>query len=385
MESPDEMEKVLKDEEKEKKENSIKENSLVIENNTENESQQKTDSNKRFLLKNLDSLKLLTEKSKQKATTTDLISKIFSRTFTDIDDTTKNEQNKSTDELLNDSEGKREKETKKNKGDNNGNIEQILESIDPWLLHKEDLKNKKFSWNGNPLLKAGSKFFYKSVINKNNVIISMGDYVLFTITQENTVCVCRILFMYKEGHNGYFHGPLFMLSRNSPLAGIARENELFYMDKCMSGKLSDVISLLKVQWVDPEYTDSADIDKLDCFYWRGKLLSTNTFSFVSPAPEEVAECSNPVTTIKTCLNCIKEKDRNMKDKYFVQRSVSEKDVISFEHNGEVFTVNSFVLVNSGTWHRPSKHYDEYHEEYEHRSSLPEIFTEMHRKKYKPYL
>ena len=192
-------------------------------------------------------------KNREKATTTELIGSIFSRAFQDV--------------IKYDCEKGKKDGQEQDTGD-------IKEDKAAWEAAQRPVKDKNYSWNGEPIRTMGGRVFYKSATNAKGETISMGDFVLFKAPDGTCDMVCRILFMYQESFFRYFHGPCFMLSKNSPLDVVARKNELFYTEKCASAKVTDIISIVNVVWANPKETDSAAIDKLKCLYWRGKIKYT---------------------------------------------------------------------------------------------------------------
>ena len=291
----------------------------------------------------------------------------------EVDDENEENEEEEDDEEEEEDEEEKEKEKEKSLNDNNA-----------WMIERKRLEDKSFNWDGDPLMRVRGRTFYRSATNEKGVTVSMGDFVIFSNREEMRISVCRILFMYHENFTDHFHGPCFMLARNSPIAGIARKNELFYTDRCVSGNLSDIIALTKVQWVDLKETNSAAIEQLNCLYWRGKIPQQSQFSFVDPTPEEVAECTNEVTAIKTCLNCLRKRDELRKKETAVVWD-EDSQIMALRHNGVEYEVNSFVFVDTSAWERPRKSEQKEYEEYEYRLAHPEVYTEMYRKDKTPYL
>lgn len=294
----------------------------------------------------------------EKATTTPLINSLFSRVFEDV--------------IKNPEKPEESLEKKKNKDGT------------AWLLKRDDLKNKDFSWVGEPILIKKRKILYKSIINAKGVTISIGDFVVFTNERDLNIYVCRILQLYQEGLTNYFHGPCFMLSKDSPLGGVARKNELFYMGECFTGPIRAILALANVRWVDLKTSDYTVLDKMDGLYWRGKLMPSDSFVFVDPTPEEIAECTEEIDSVRSCINCFKAKEKEMKTRVVVKQRDHSKRITSFEYNGEKYAVGSFAFVDWDVWGRPHKLKKGRCKEYEYKAKHPEIYTEFYRKTHTPY-
>ena len=81
-------------------------------------------------------------------------------------------------------------------------------------------------------------------------------------------------------------------------------------------------------------------------------------------PEEVAECTEEITSLKTCLSCVKGR-KSAAEKKPVFPKYGRK-ITSFELGGEKYDIGSFVFIDKSVWPRPTKGNKVICKEYEYR-------------------
>ena len=102
------------------------------------------------------------------------------------------------------------------------------------------------------------------------------------------------------------------------------------------------------------------------------------------SPEEIAECTEKITSLKTCLNCVKGRKSAIEKRPVFPKCDKTRNPTWFELGGERYCLGSFVFIDKSVWPRPTKGKKGKCEEYEYRKSHPELYTEMYRKKHSPY-